>query len=166
MTAKYNETIGCLGCLAGLVFCLSLLGAAMGVYLCFTGEESIANLLMGLAGACIIGWPAFRIYKYTSKKADKNKELNLREEELYLEELSSRSNEGDSKSQFVCKSCKTVCRCGISGEKGKFQCPGCKDGKAKWLGDCCVNHTHPISCKSCEKEVLIYSWTGKKWENS
>ena len=159
MTAKHNEDIGCLGCLAGLIFCLMVLVAASGVYLYLTGEESIAELVVGLAGACIIGLPALVIFNNTSRKADKNKELNL-------QELSSRSNEGDSKSQFICKTCKTVCRCGISGEKGKFQCPGCNDEKSRWLGDCCVDHTDPISCKSCGKAVIIYSWTGKKWENS
>lgn len=161
-----NEDIGCLGCLGCIMFCLVLCAVGYGTVELINGEETLTGYANGLIGAIVIGGISFLFARRGFRKAAKNKLYNEELKAEALVYLASNCALGDTKSQFICKSCSTVCTCGENNDKGKYKCPKCVDGNARFLGNCCVNHVRPMTCKECGNVVQTFAWSGKGWENA
>jgi hypothetical protein len=62
-----------------------------------------------------------------------------------------------AKSDFICKICKKVKGANFLSGKGKYKCPKHKD--------ICGDHVTLFNgCRECSSKVMVYRFTGKRWE--
>ena len=69
-----------------------------------------------------------------------------------------------AKSEYICKSCKTVKTAGFLGYKNRYKCPS----HGFICGICVKSGLLSNKCKECNSKVVKYSWDNNKskWINS